>query len=154
MNRLCYYQNHQGPKVNTDCVHPPSCTANKPVLTVVSNTTWSDWGAYLRDVCAAQGRFGTIALRKPGNLAAMRNIPAIPRDPCPTNYTAWPIPGPVFPPVNWRSNMIQYQTWTSFNIGTDILPNTSIYVLHPDSTSAATTAAMKAQGLFPWCYTG
>jgi hypothetical protein len=48
--------------------------------------------------------------------------------------------------------MMQYQTWTSFNIATDIMPNTSIYVLDPETTTNATTAAMKAQGLFPWCY--
>jgi hypothetical protein len=48
--------------------------------------------------------------------------------------------------------MMQYQTSQTFNIATDILANTSIYVLDSETTSNATTAAMKAQGLFPWCY--
>jgi hypothetical protein len=50
--------------------------------------------------------------------------------------------------------MVQYQTGQSFNIATDVLTNTSIYVLNPDTTSNATTAAMKAQGLYPFCYAG
>lgn len=129
---------------------PLSHTAGKTIFAVEANSSSPAWDIFLRDVCAGQGQYGMWAVRKPGNLPAMRNIPFA-RAGCPA-YTPVPIPGPSFPPPNWRSTLLQYQTQGGpFNLSSDLMPNTSFYVTFSD-TPASVTSAMKAQQLFPFGY--
>jgi hypothetical protein len=134
-------------------VSHPACTpitAGKTMVAVEDAASWPAWDTFLRDVCAPQGQFGMWAVRKQGNIPAMRNIP-FSRNACPA-YTAHPILGPSFPPPNWRSTLLQYQTQGSpFNLSADLMPNTSFYVTY-STTPKAVTSAMKAQQLFPFGY--